>query len=221
MIPLHDSQKSSTTPVVVIVLIAINIAVFLFEMLLDEYSRNHFVATYGLVTARFQVADLVTHMFLHSGWMHLIGNMWFLWVFGDNVEDVLGHWKFLAFYLGCGLAAAAAQAAFTPATAIPMVGASGAIAGVMGAYLIKFPSSRVTTLVPFFFLFTFDFPAIFILLYWFGLQLVSGVGSVAEAHLARGGVAWWAHIGGFVAGMIVILVAKTHDPYRHRRDLYW
>ncbi len=210
MIPLRDSIRSSTTPVITFAIIAINVAVFLYEFLLDDYSRNHFIATYGVVPARMQVLDLLTSMFLHGGWMHLIGNMWFLWVFGDNIEDILGKARYLAFYLACGVAAALAQVILSPGSRVPMVGASGAIAGVMGAYLIKFPHSRVVTLVPIFVFFTtFEIPATIILIYWFVLQLFSGFGSIADMHLARGGVAFFAHVGGFVAGMGLILLLRT------------
>jgi membrane associated rhomboid family serine protease len=160
-------------------------------------------------------------MFLHGGWMHIIGNMWFLWVFGDNVEDSLGHWKFLLFYLLCGIAAGLSQAVLNPNSTAPTIGASGAIAGVMGAYLVKFPRSRITTLVfVFFFLTTFELPAIVVLGYWFVIQLFSGFGSVAHSHLTAGGVAWFAHIGGFLAGILLIWILPTRQPYERRGSYY-
>ncbi len=222
MIPLRDVNRSYSTPVVTIALIAINVAVFLYEVSLDPYSRNHFIASYGVVPARFQLTDLVTSVFLHGGWMHLIGNMWFLWIFGDNIEDILGRWRYLGFYLVSGIVAALAQVAVSPDSRVPMVGASGAIAGVMGAYLLKFPHARVLTLVPIFIFFTtFELPALVILIYWFVLQLFSGFGQIGDMHLARGGVAFFAHIGGFVAGMALISLAKTHRAHWRRPDLTW
>ena len=161
-------------------------------------------------------------MFLHGGWMHLIGNMWFLWIFGDNVEDVMGHGKFLLFYLLCGVAAGLTHVVLNPDSHIPTIGASGAIAGVMGAYLVKFPHARILTLVPiFFFLTTFELPAAFVLLYWFVIQFFSGVGSVAYSSSSQGGTAWFAHVGGFLAGIVLVWVFATREPYSKRRELHW
>jgi hypothetical protein len=154
--------------------------------------------------------------------MHLIGNMWFLWIFGDNVEDVLGHGKFLLFYLLCGIAAALVHILLNPYSRVPTVGASGAIAGVMGAYLVKFPRSRVLTLVPIFvFLTTIEIPAALMLLYWFGIQLFSGVGSIGYSNISRGGVAWFAHVGGFIAGIVLVYLMGTRERFRYRSDLRW
>jgi membrane associated rhomboid family serine protease len=203
-------------------LIAINVVVFLFEISLDDYSRNLFVNTYAMVPARFQWASLFTSMFLHGGWMHLIGNMWFLWIFGDNVEDVLGKWKYLLFYLLCGVAAGLVHASLNPLSRVPTIGASGAIAGVMGAYLIKIPHSRIHTLIPIFIFFTtVDIPAFFILIYWLLIQAFSGVGEIGYSQASSGGVAWFAHVGGFVAGMALILMLRAKPRYQHRRDLHW
>lgn len=222
MIPLYDLNRSNTTPLVTIFLIAINIVVFLYEISLDPYSRNHFIATYGVIPARMQLADYITSMFLHGGWMHIIGNMWFLWIFGDNVEDVLGRGRYLLFYLGCGIAAAASQTIISPDSRVPMIGASGAIAGVMGAYLVKFPHARVVTLIPILIFFTtMEVPAIIILAYWFILQLFSGLGSIGDMHLARGGVAFFAHVGGFVAGMLLMKILPSHQAQWRRQDLNW
>jgi membrane associated rhomboid family serine protease len=174
---------------------------------------------YSLRPAYFHFSNIFTSMFVHANWIHVIGNMVFLWVFGDNVEDILGHGKYLLFYLLCGLAAAIAQMAIDPFSRVPMVGASGAIAGVMGAYLVKFPRSRVVMLFWFFFFFTFDLPAWFMLIYWFALQFVSGVGSIAEA--SQGGTAFFAHVGGFVAGIILVHTMGARQPYWRRRDLQW
>jgi len=222
MIPLRDSQPSRTTPLVTIVLIALNAAIFLHEVTLDDYSRNYFVAQYALIPGRLQLTDLVTSMFLHGGWLHLIGNMWFLWIYGDNIEDILGRSKYILFYLACGIAAAMVHVWFNPGSRIPTVGASGAIAGVMGAYMLKFPHSRIVTLIPIVIFFTtVEIPAWIILVYWFGIQLFSGVGDLAAASGNEGGIAWFAHIGGFVAGLLLILVLPTKAPYRRYEEYRW
>src|SRR2546421_12874499 len=135
MFPLRDTQPSYSKPVVTVLVIVINILVFLFEFSLDDYSRNAFISAYGLVPEHFQYMNILTSMFLHGGWMHVLGNMWFLWIFGDNIEDILGHGKYLGFYLLCGVVAAMTQVLFNAGSRVPMVGASGAIAGVMGAYM--------------------------------------------------------------------------------------
>jgi hypothetical protein len=222
MIPLRDSQPSYSTPVVTIALIAVNTLIFLFEAALDPYSRNHFVSTYGMVPARFDPSTLVSSMFLHGGWMHLIGNMWFLWIYGDNVEDVLGRAKYLVFYLASGVAAGLVHLVTNAGSPIPTVGASGAIAGVMGAYMLKFPHSRIVTLLPIFIFFTtVEIPAFVILVYWFVIQFFSGVGELGRAGVHEGGVAWWAHIGGFVAGAVLIKAMRTRERYRRHFELRW
>jgi membrane associated rhomboid family serine protease len=221
MIPIHDSQQSYSTPYVTILLIAANVLVFLFQLSLDPTTRNDFVFSYGLVPERFHVASVFTSMFMHGGWMHLAGNMLFLWVYGDNVEDILGHGKYLLFYLLCGIAAAAGQYFIAPDSRVPMVGASGAIAGVMGAYMLKFPHARIVLAGWFIILFTIELPAYVVLLYWIGIQFLSGFGSIADIASQRGGVAFFAHIGGFLAGMAIIHLFKTRDRYRLRRDLLW
>lgn len=221
MIPIHDSQQSYSKPLVTILLIAANALVFLFQLSLDPFTRNDFVFAFGLVPDRFHWSALFTSMFMHGGWMHLLGNMLFLWVYGDNVEDILGHFKFFVFYLMCGVAAALGQYLIAPDSRVPMVGASGAIAGVMGAYLFKFPHSRILMAGWFIILFTFEIPAYVVLLYWFAIQFFSGFGSIADTGAQRGGIAFFAHIGGFVAGMIFIHLFKTRDRYSHRRDLLW
>ena len=226
MFPLKDSQPSYSRPVVTIVLIAINILVFLFEFSLPEYSRHHLSRTaliriYGLTPDHFRFTTLVTSMFMHGGWMHVLGNMLYLWVFGNRLEDALGHAKFLVFYLLCGVAAGVAQVLLNPYSTLPMVGASGAIAGVMGAYLLKFPGARILTLVfIFFFVTTFEIPAVILLGYWFIIQLFSGLGSIAQTNLSGGGVAWFAHVGGFLAGMVLVKVMGTRERYYRPRNLY-
>jgi membrane associated rhomboid family serine protease len=222
MFPLRDTQPSYSKPFVTTLIIVINVLVFLYEFSLDDYSRNYFITQYGLVPVRLHPFAFITSMFLHGGWMHIIGNMWFLWIFGDNVEDVLGHYKYLVFYLLCGIAAAMTQVLFSPDSRVPMVGASGAIAGVMGAYLVKFPRSRIVTfVVVFFFITTVEVPAVLMLAYWFLIQVFSGVGSIGYSHASQGGTAFFAHVGGFIAGMILVNVMGTKPKYLQRRDLNW
>jgi len=222
MIPLRDSQPSHSAPVVTASLIIVNVFVFLYELSLDPFSLNHFIAVHGVIPDRFQFSDLLTSMFLHGGWMHLIGNMWFLWIYGDNIEDILGHGKYLLFYLACGILAGLTHVLTNPYSRVPTVGASGAIAGVMGAYLVKFPHARILTLIPIFVFFTtVEIPAVVILLYWMAIQFFSGVGSIGYSHLQQGGVAWFAHLGGFLAGMALVNLFRPKPRYRRRYDLRW
>jgi membrane associated rhomboid family serine protease len=222
MIPLRDSQRSYSTPYVTILLIVCNALVFLYTVSLDPYSQNDFLTVYGMVPARLRWDTLLTSMFLHGGWLHVIGNMWFLWIFGDNVEDVLGHWVYLLFYVLCGVAAGLTQLMLSPDSRVPTVGASGAIAGVMGAYLVKFPHARIVTLVFLFvFVTTVEVPAALMLAFWFVMQLFSGVGTIGHSQISQGGVAWFAHVGGFLAGILLILMLPTKPAYRLRRDLSW
>jgi membrane associated rhomboid family serine protease len=222
MFPLRDDRPTYTAPIVTTLLIVACALVFLFELSLDEYSRDYFISRYGLVPAHMRPITLVSSMFLHGGWSHIIGNMLFLWAFGKSLEDAMGHSKFLAFYLICGVTAGIAHAAINSNTTLPTVGASGAIAGVMGAYLVKFPRARIHTLVFLFFFVTMaDIPAAFILVYWFITQLFSEYGSITQAHVVNGGVAYAAHIGGFVMGMILIQFMGTRTRYYPRRDIYW
>jgi membrane associated rhomboid family serine protease len=222
MIPLRDTQPSYTFPFVTVAIIVLNVLAFLYEFSMADYELNFFIAHYGVIPSRFEWTDVITSIFLHGGWMHLIGNMWFLWIYGDNVEDILGHAQYLIFYLLCGVAATMVHILFNMDSRVPTIGASGAIAGVMGAYVVKFPHSRITTLVPVFvFLTTMEIPAYFILLYWFVIQFFSGVGSVGHSHLSQGGVAWFAHVGGFLAGVALILVMRTQERWRHRPEMRW
>ncbi len=222
MIPLRDTQPSRTVPVATIAIIAINAAVFLYEVSLDEFSRNYLIMTYGMIPARLDPITLVTSMFLHGGWLHVIGNMWFLWIFGDNIEDILGHGKFVLFYLMAGVAAGIVQVFFNPFSRVPTIGASGAVAGVMGAYILKFPHARILTLVPIFILFTWiELPALVVLGFWVIMQVFSGAASIGYSQLEQGGTAWWAHVGGFAAGMILITLLPTKPPHRHRPELHW
>ena len=224
MIPLRDANPSRGVPMVTLALIALNCLVFFYELVLPPAGLEQLVFTFGMVPAKLTAfpthpdisfADatvpFLTSMFLHGGWLHLIGNMWFLWIFGDNVEDYLGHVRFLLFYVLCGLAASVAHLAFNLNSTIPTLGASGAIAGVLGAYLLLFPGARILTYFPYFFL--FHVPAYVILIYWFVLQVLQGTATLAEAR-AGGGVAWWAHVGGFVAGLALVkLVASRRRRY--------
>jgi membrane associated rhomboid family serine protease len=221
MIPLRDSQPSHTFPAVTVTLIAVNVAVFLFEFSLDPRSFNAFVEQYAMIPEEIRPSTLVTSMFLHGGFMHILGNMWFLWIFGDNVEDILGKGRYLLFYVACGVAAALLQFAINPDSRVPTVGASGAIAGVMGAYMLKFPRSRIRTLI---FLFVFiqvvEIPAVWVLVYWFVIQFFSGVSEIGRQSMSEGGVAWFAHVGGFLAGMALVSVMKTRERNRNYSGYY-
>ncbi|HTI43961.1 MAG TPA: rhomboid family intramembrane serine protease [Vicinamibacterales bacterium] len=216
MIPLRDIIPSRTTPVVTISLIAINVLVFLYELSLGR-AVDAFTLYWGLVPAAFSWVAVFTSMFLHGGLLHVAGNMLYLWIFGDNVEDRMGHGRFLVFYLLCGVAAALAQTITVPDSVVPMVGASGAIAGVMGAYFVLYPRSRIVTLIPIFFFFQIvEVPAIFFLGIWFLMQFVSGVGSIVSAvgGAPGGGIAFWAHIAGFVAGISGVIVFRRPERQR-------
>ncbi|HET9194676.1 MAG TPA: rhomboid family intramembrane serine protease [Vicinamibacterales bacterium] len=217
MIPLRDVIPSRTTPYVTIGLIAVNALVYLYEMTLGESSLDEFILYFGLVPAAFSWVAVLTSMFLHGGLLHVGGNMLFLWIFGDNVEDRMGHGRFVVFYLLCGAAAALAQTAMSPDSVVPMVGASGAVAGVMGAYFVLYPHSRIVTLIPLFVFFhVMEVPAIVFLGLWFALQFVSGVGSIAAATGGEpaGGIAFWAHVAGFVAGVSGVLVFRRPERQR-------
>src|SRR6185503_1859033 len=199
MIPLRDVIPSRTTPYITITIIGLNALAWLAEISIDASgSLPLFLQLYGVVPAEFSPATLITSMFLHGSWMHVIGNMWYLWIFGDNVEDRLGHGRFIVFYLACGFAAAFAQTALNPESLVPMVGASGAIAGVMGAYLVLYPHSRVLMLFPFP-VFLFELPAVVFLVMWFLVQFLNGINQlpVFEKNAISGGVAFWAHVMGF------------------------
>jgi len=220
LFPIKVTQPSYSRPLVTVSLIVANVLVFLHQVSLDPYSLHQYVADYGLRPNPhyFHFANIFTAMFVHANWVHVGGNMLFLWVFGGNVEDILGHGKFLLFYLLCGLAAALAQMASNPLSIVPMVGASGAIAGVMGAYLVKFPRSRVEMLFFAIFFFRFDVAAWFMLAYWFVIQIVGGF-DVTEA--SQGGTAFFAHLGGFVAGIVLVNVMGLRERFSRRRDLSW
>lgn len=227
MIPLRDRNPTYTTPVVTIAVVVVNVLAFFYELSLGESGVRQLVFTFGVVPARVMAfpsaADigfgdallpLFTSMFLHASWLHLLGNMWFLWVFGDNIEDRLGHLRFLLFYLLAGIGAALVHTVFNLTSTLPAIGASGAVSGVMGAYLILFPGSRVLTLIPAFFIFTVELPAFVMILYWFFIQLVSGWATALMPVAQRGGVAWWAHVGGFLVGIGLIYVFRQRVFYQ-------
>jgi membrane associated rhomboid family serine protease len=218
MFPISDVIPSKTTPFVTVGLIVLNVLAFLYELQLTRPELQLFVQTFGVVPADFTWPSLFTSMFLHEGWMHLLGNMLYLWIFGDNVEDRLGHFGYLIFYLASGAAAALGQVIVSGDSTIPMIGASGAIAGVMGAYLVLFPHSRVLTVVfLLFFMDMIEIPAIFFLGVWFVKELFSGVGSLGARSMS-GGVAFWAHIVGFAVGATTGLVWRVREPPQRT---YW
>lgn len=212
MIPLRDDVPSRSIPIVTYGIIALNVAVFWYELQLG-HALGRFLDVFGLVPLRFEAArdplarfvPVYTSMFLHGGWLHLLSNMLFLHIFGDNVEDRLGHFRFLFFYLGCGTIAGLVQVKMLMHSELPMVGASGAIAGVTGAYLVFFPRARVLTLVPFFLFWeVVQVPAVLFLLLWFVMQVFYGMSALGGPE--TGGVAWWAHVGGFGGGALGALL---------------
>ena len=222
MIPLRDRNPSGSFPAVTVTLIVACVAAFLYELAAQAQLREIFSAyalipakiSYALESGRLPVTDLVTpffsSMFLHGGWLHLIGNMWYLWIFGDNVEDALGPVGFLIFYLVTGLAAGVTHFVLQPESSIPTVGASGAISGVLAGYAVLFPRARVVTLVPLgFFIQLMELPAVVLLVIWVILQALSGLVSFGVGQ--AGGVAWGAHVGGFVAGLVLV---KLFRPRR-------
>jgi len=219
MIPIRDSNPSYTFPIVVVSLILTNVLVYLYEMGVPQGQIEPFFRTYGLIAREFTFAaglkdravPVVTSMFLHGGLLHLLGNMWFLWIFGDNVEDRIGHGRFLLLYFVSGACAAFLQVAINPYDTTPIVGASGAIAGVLGAYLVMFPHASVLTIVPVFIFLTFvNIPASIFLILWFGMQFLYGMGSFMAG---AGSIAWWAHVGGFAAGVVLAFLI----PKKRRR----
>ncbi len=220
MIPLRSSEPHYSRPTVTLAIIALNVLVFLYELSLgmSSYSLNRFIMHYGIVPDRFHYSSILTSMFIHGGFLHIAGNMWFLWIFGRGVEDLIGHTKYLLLYFVCGFAAAFLYVLVNSNSTAPTIGASGAIAGVMGAYLIKFPRAHIVTLVFIvIFITTVDIPAAFLLLYWFFIQFFSGIGSVGYS-ASDGGVAWFAHVGGFIAGMLLVMLMPTQQrarPWRY------
>jgi membrane associated rhomboid family serine protease len=245
VIPYHDENETQRTPYVTMTLIAVCVIVWLVvQRAGEELGLAVSVCNFGLIPGELtlslrpgsgfqmgprlacltdpgrQTSHLITSMFLHGGWMHLIGNMWFLWLFGNNIEDSMTRPRFVVFYALSGLTAALAQVAADPSSEVPMVGASGAISGVMGAYLVLFPRVRVFTMIPLgFFLHSMALPAWVMLIYWSFLQLVGGVTSVVSEQ--TGGVAFWAHIGGFVAGVVLVKVFERRDRVAAHTSHHW
>ena len=219
MFPLYDTVRSHRFPAINLILIVINALAFLYEIQMDPSALKEFIFEWGLIPARLLSnpsaawSTIFTSMFLHGGWFHIINNMWVLFVFGDNVEARMGGIRYLIFYLLCGVAAVLLQTYVLPSSDVPMIGASGAVAGVLGAYLILFPHSRIASLVPILFIFTIiEIPAVIFLLFWFVSQLYSGLFAIQGG--GGSGIAWWAHIGGFIFGIIMVFFFRTRTTYR-------
>jgi membrane associated rhomboid family serine protease len=213
MIPLRDIIPSRTTPYLTVTIIVINAIAWLYELSLPREDLPLFLQQFGVVPAYFSMPTLISSMFLHGGWSHVLGNMWYLWIFGDNVEDRLGHGRFLVFYLLCGIAAAFGQIVFDPLSTLPTIGASGAIAGVMGAYFVLYPHSRVLTLIPLIIFWEIiELPAIFLLGFWFLMQLFSAGAIAITSNSHGGGVAFMAHVAGFIMGLVGVFVFRKREP---------
>jgi rhomboid family protein len=213
MIPLRDVIPSRTTPYITVTIIVLNAVAWFFELSLPRELLPAFLQAYGVVPAEFSAPTLITSMFLHGSWSHVLGNMWYLWIFGDNVEDRMGHTRFAIFYLLCGIVAAFGQIAISPQSTLPTIGASGAIAGVMGAYFVLYPHSRVLTLIPLIIIFeVIELPAIMLLGFWFLMQLFSaGTVAITAATHGSGGVAFMAHVAGFLAGVIGVFAFRKRE----------
>ena len=224
MIPIGDSLRARTFPYVNIAIIIACFLVFLYEVAFESNIDRLFF-DWAVVPAELTeylgnpgdhplrvLFTPITAMFLHGGWFHIMGNMIFLWVFGDNVEDALGHFRYLAFYLLCGIAATAAQVWIDPNSPVPMLGASGAIAGVLGAYLVLYPRATIAALIMPFFFWTAYVPAFVLIGFWFLIQVFNGVASIGYAVGASEGVAWWAHVGGFLAGFLLLWFFRPRRP---------
>jgi len=221
MIPLKDMTPRRSFPIVTLLLILANVLVFFHQVLLPPAAGEAFIRTYGLVPAKISLAlagkhytmeqallPLVTCMFLHGGFLHIIGNMWFLWIFGANVEDRLSSLPYLLFYFVCGIGSGISQALLSWGSHVPSIGASGAISGVLVAYIVFFPDSRILTLVPIIIIwFIWRIPAVIFIGLWFIVQFLSGISSLGSA--AMGGVAWWAHVGGFLIGALIALLVRS------------
>jgi membrane associated rhomboid family serine protease len=218
MIPLRDVIPSRSTPLITITLIILNALAWLCEISMPRENLSVFLQAFGVVPAAFSLPTLITSMFLHGSWSHVIGNMWYLWIFGDNVEDRMGHGRFLTFYLLCGIGAAFGQMAMDPDSTLPMIGASGAIAGVMGGYFVLYPHSRVLTLIPLIIFWEIiELPAIMLLGFWFLMQLFSAGAIAVTASTGGGGVAFMAHAAGFALGGIAVFLFRR----RSQPDARW
>ena len=231
MIPFRDNIPSRRYPLVTVAIILGNVAVFTYQLSLPSETLEGFLFLHGVVPAKLRLigqypveifinlgTSTLAAMFLHGGVLHLLGNMWYLWVFGDNVEERMGSFRFLLFYLLCGILASVTHVLFNLDSQIPTIGASGAVAGVLGAYLVSYPFARVLTLIPLFLFWPIvQLPAILVLGSWFLVQLLNGTASLSGAASMMGGVAWWAHIGGFVAGLSLVAVFASRPARRY----YW
>lgn len=229
MIPLRDENPSRTIPIVNIFLILANVSVFVYQYFLAPGGPVQLTLRLGFIP--FEVTNVVdlspknlvpvpltifTAMFLHGGWLHLVGNMLYLWIFGDNVEDILGHFKYLFFYFMCGLMASLTHGFLNLSSQVPTIGASGAIAGVLGAYMFLFPKARIRTLIVLFvFIHVINIPAVYLLAYWILIQVLSGITEFGSQ--AQGGIAWFAHVGGFVAGFILVIMMKKRRAKAYMR----
>ncbi len=230
MIPFKDNVPARSYPLVTILLIGANLFVFLYEMSLPAGDLEGFFQLNALVPVRIKeigalplstglamTRNALFSMFLHAGWLHLIGNMWYLWIFGDNIEDRMGHLRFLCFYLLCGGLASATHIAYHSDSTVPAVGASGAVAGVLGAYLICYPFARILTIVPLILVWPMiELPAIVVLGFWFAVQVVNGTAGLAADSIESGGIAWWSHIGGFFAGAVLIKIFSRPETRRYK-----
>ncbi|MDZ4655566.1 MAG: rhomboid family intramembrane serine protease [Coriobacteriia bacterium] len=226
MIPLRDENPTRRFPLVTVALILLNVAVFAYENTLDSGALQAFVAEWAFVASRFmadptsprEIATIFTSMFMHAGWVHIGGNTLYLWIFGNNVEDRFGRLPFLAYYLICGVAGVAAQALVSPGASIPTLGASGAIAGVLGGYILLFPRTAVLTLIPILFFFEIArVPAFIVIGFWFVLQLANGIASIDPTVIQAGGIAYFAHVGGFVLGLALAMPLWLGDRFGRRR----
>ena len=230
MIPFKDNIPSRRYPVITVTLILVNVTVFIYEFSVEPSQQLDFFSVYGLIPAKLYMIghqpvdvftgllrSLITSMFLHGGFIHLLGNMWYLWIFGDNVEDRMGSVRFLFFYLLCGTLASMVHILFNLSSEVPSIGASGAVAGVLGAYLVSYPFARVLTLLPFFFIWVVELPAILVLGSWFVVQIFNGTASIDASSGVMGGIAWWAHVGGFLSGMLLIASFARRPVRRY----YW
>jgi membrane associated rhomboid family serine protease len=231
MLPLRDDVPSRTFPFVTVGLIALNAVVFFSELARGPGGMQQVAYDYGFVPGALTAfasgegipagrafLPLLSSMFLHGGWLHLIGNMWYLWIFGDNVEDRLGHLRFLIFYILCGLIGNFAHYTFNSGSTLPVIGASGAVSGVLGAYLISYPRARILVLLPLFLFWQFiELPALVVLGFWLVLQFLNGAASAVFRN-TEVGVAWWAHVGGFLGGMIVLWIFRPRPRVAYRRD---
>ena len=230
MIPFKDDIPSRTYPLVTILLIGVNLLVFLYELSIPESQLAGFFELNGLVPSRIKeigvqplstglavIRGTLFSMFLHAGWLHLIGNMWYLWIFGDNIEDRMGHLRFLGFYVLCGIVASLTHVAFHSESSVPTIGASGAVAGVLGAYLISYPFARILTVIPFIIVWpVVQLPAIVVLGFWFAVQIVNGTMGLGGNGAAGAGIAWWSHIGGFLAGLVLVRFLARPRTHRYK-----